>query len=92
LNPESRVFKVVPLRKTKYYNQSKEDNFMGSKIVPGMEISYVIKFSPNAKKDYIYNLEVITEREKFIVPIKAIGQKALLEFPDKIDFGTCPVK
>jgi len=65
---------------------------MGSKVVPGMEISWLIKFSPYAKKDYNYDLEIVTEREKFVVPIRAIGQKALLEFPDKIEFGSCPVK
>lgn len=57
-----------------------------------MEISYVIKFSPEAKIDYSYDLQVVTEREKFIVPIRAVGCRAMLDFPDSLDFGLVPVK
>ena len=32
------------------------------------------------------------EREKFIVPIRAIGMKPRITFPDVVDFGFCPVK
>lgn len=36
---------------------------------------------------------VVTEREKFIIPIIAIGKKPLIVFPDSINFGnSCPVK
>lgn len=56
---------------------------------------------------------VVTEREKFIVPIVAVGvhffnylyeldyqyyfylkikKRAMIDFPDMLDFGTCPVK
>ena len=34
----------------------------------------------------------ITEREKFIVPVTAIGARAMLDFPDTVNFGICPVK
>jgi len=34
-----------------------------------------------------------TEREKFVVPIIAIGKRAMIDFPDTINFGhNCPVK
>ena len=36
--------------------------------------------------------EYLTEREKFVVPVKAIGARALLDFPDQVNFSTCPVK
>lgn len=52
-----------------------------------MEISFIIKFSPEAKADYVYDLMVLTEREKFIVPIRAVGCRAMLDFPDILDFG-----
>jgi hydrocephalus-inducing protein len=65
---------------------------MTSRVAPGMEVSYVIRFSPEAKIDYAYDLTVVTEREKFIVPIRAIGCRALLDFPDILDFGPVPVK
>ena len=35
---------------------------------------------------------MVTEREKFIVPIVAIGKRAMIDFPDVLDFGPCPVK
>jgi hydrocephalus-inducing protein len=65
---------------------------MSSRIAPGMEISYTIKFSPEAKSDYTYDLMVLTEREKFIVPIRAVGCRSMLDFPDLLDFGQVPVK
>ena len=62
-------------------------------MAAGLEVAFQIKFSPDAKIDYHYDLHVVTEREKFIVPIIATGRKALLNFPDLIDFGnSCPVK
>jgi hydrocephalus-inducing protein len=60
---------------------------MGSRVAPGMEISFIIKFSPEAKSDYVYDLMVLTEREKFIVPIRAVGCRAIIDFPDILDFG-----
>lgn len=63
-----------------------------TKVAPGMEVSYQIKFTPEAKVDVSYDLIVITEREKFIVPIRGIGCKVMLEFMDRIDFGEVPVK
>lgn len=54
---------------------------------------FEIKFSPERKTDYKYELIVVTEREKFVVPIIAIGKKPLIIFPDEINFGnSCPVK
>jgi len=34
----------------------------------------------------------ITEREKFVVPIRTIGARAVLDFPDEIIFPAGPVK
>jgi hydrocephalus-inducing protein len=57
-----------------------------------MDITFIIRFSPEAKIDYSYDLVVVTEREKFIVPIVAVGKRAMIEFPDELEFGNCPVK
>jgi hydrocephalus-inducing protein len=64
----------------------------GTKVAAGMETKFVVRFSPEAKIDYKYELIVVTEREKFIVPIMAIGKRAMIDFPDVLDFGPCPVK
>ncbi|XP_059006937.1 hydrocephalus-inducing protein homolog [Mustela lutreola] len=64
----------------------------GHKVAPGVPSIFRILFSPEENKDYAHILTCITEREKFIVPIKARGARAILDFPDKLDFSTCPVK
>lgn len=34
----------------------------------------------------------ITEREKFLIPVRALGPRAVLDFPDELHFATSPVK
>ena len=51
-----------------------------------------IQFTPEEKKDYIHELICMTEREKFLVPVQAIGARAILDFPDDVNFGVCAVK
>ncbi|NWW71878.1 HYDIN protein, partial [Climacteris rufus] len=43
-------------------------------------------------QDYFHQLLCSTDREEFIVPIRAIGARAILDFPDELDFSVCPVK
>lgn len=57
-----------------------------------METNFIIRFSPESKSDYNYDIIVETEREKFVVPIVAVGKRAMIDFPDSLDFGNCPVK
>ncbi|CAD7939993.1 unnamed protein product [Amoebophrya sp. A120] len=79
--PDSGYFEVIPSKKNR------------DKVAPGMEICYTIRFKPDSRQDYSYDLTVVTEREKFVVPIRALGFHALLDFPDVVDFGTdCPVR
>ena len=65
------------------------------KVGPGLPLVYKIQFYPEENKDYNHELIVSTEREKFIIPIKCIGSRAILDFPDEINFSlnaTCAVK
>ncbi|NWI85348.1 HYDIN protein, partial [Pitta sordida] len=62
------------------------------KVPPGLCSTLRILFRPGENKDYFHQLHCITEREEFIVPIRAIGARAALDFPDQLDFGVCPVK
>lgn len=98
--PDSKLFTVTPAKKSAVSVTAKNnkgaasediDN-LSSKVAPGMEITYIVKFSPEAKSDYAYDLMVITEREKFIVPIRARGYRAKLDFPNTVDFSLVPVK
>ncbi|XP_071296358.1 hydrocephalus-inducing protein homolog [Agelaius tricolor] len=62
------------------------------KVPPGLYMTVRILFTPGQKKDYSHELTCNTEREEFIVPIRAIGPRAILDFPDQVDFSECPVK
>lgn len=92
MQPETNLFKICPFSEAL---RSETERFLdvGNKVAPGLEISFLIRFSPETKNDYSHDLVIVTEREKFIVPIFAIGKKALLDFPDSVNFGSeCPVK
>ncbi|KAI4897658.1 hypothetical protein NFI96_025643 [Prochilodus magdalenae] len=63
-----------------------------NKVAPGMACTFTVLFTPQENKDYIHRLICVTEREKFEVPIRSIGARAILDFPDQIHFPLCPVK
>ncbi|XP_027525909.1 hydrocephalus-inducing protein-like [Corapipo altera] len=50
-----------------------------------------ILFIPEGSKDHFHRLVCISEREKVSVPIRAIGARPVLDFPDQLDFSSCPV-
>lgn len=64
----------------------------GNKIAAGMEVTFIVTFSPESTEDYAYNLVVCTEREKFIVPLIAAGAAPALDLPDLIEFEATPAK
>ena len=70
----------------------KNDSLQSPRVAPGMEVSFILKFYPEEKKDYSYNIVCKTEREKFLLPVQAIGARAVLDFPDEIVFQDCPVR
>ena len=92
--PDSKLFSVTPAKKSMVTSKkaatlkssqsaaSSDIDQMSTKVAPGMDITYIVRFSPEAKSDYAYDLMVMTEREKFIVPIRARGCRAMLDFPD----------
>ena len=92
VHPENRLFQVLPYIRNKGSKGKEGGESANTKVAPGMEVSYLIKFTPEAKVDISYDLVVITEREKFTVPIRGIGCKVNIEFTDYIDFGEVPVK
>lgn len=79
--PDSQHFEVIPFASNR------------ERVAPGCEVAYTVRFKPDSRSDYSYDLCVVTEREKFVVPIRASGCHALLDLPDVIDFGgECPVR
>ncbi|XP_067402985.1 hydrocephalus-inducing protein homolog isoform X1 [Emydura macquarii macquarii] len=85
-----RLVKVI-LESSPYFRVISPNN-AGHKVAPGMASTFRILFTPEENKDYIHQVTCITEREKFIVPIRAIGARAILDFPDQLNFSICPVK
>ncbi|KAJ1622759.1 hypothetical protein T492DRAFT_884726, partial [Pavlovales sp. CCMP2436] len=57
-----------------------------------MEVVFFVSFAPRDPVDYACDLLCVTEREKFVIPMRARGPRALLDFPDVISFGMHPVK
>uniref|UniRef100_A0A3Q4BV25 HYDIN/VesB/CFA65-like Ig-like domain-containing protein n=1 Tax=Mola mola TaxID=94237 RepID=A0A3Q4BV25_MOLML len=64
----------------------------GTKVVPGMSATFTVCFTPLENKDYHHRLVFVTERERFEVPVRAIGPRAILNFEDEFHLPTCPVK
>ena len=63
-----------------------------SKIAPGMDTHYVLKFTPEERIDYFCDLVCYTEREKFVIPVRALGPRGYLDLPDEVTFEKAPVK
>ncbi|XP_039245118.1 hydrocephalus-inducing protein-like isoform X2 [Pipra filicauda] len=65
-------------------------------IPPGSFCTINILFTPEGSKllflqDHFHQLVCSSEREKVSVPIRAIGARPVLDFPDWLDFSSCPV-
>ncbi|XP_074403746.1 hydrocephalus-inducing protein homolog [Zonotrichia albicollis] len=61
-------------------------------VPPGASAPVRIRFTPSKNKDYCHELVCLTARERIVVPIRAIGARAVLDFPAQLDFSKCPVK
>lgn len=84
--PETPFFEVSAPRSINGHSLNQ------SKIAAGMEIYFIVKFKPEEVRDYGVELVCCTEREKFLYPVRAIGERPRMSFPDEILFGKCPVK
>ncbi|XP_038004455.1 hydrocephalus-inducing protein-like [Motacilla alba alba] len=61
-------------------------------VLPGASAPVRIRFTPGENKDYSHKLICVTAKKRIVVPIRAIGARAILELPDQLDFSVCPVK
>ena len=91
LPPHSPYFSVAKLA-PKRAGAPADSGAGGATIAPGMEVAYVVTFKPVSAGDYACDLVVCTEREKFVVPIRAQGQQPALDVPDVIEFESVPCK
>ena len=63
-----------------------------TRVAPGTELCYTVTFTPRDVDDYAYELVCVTEREKFVVPLRATGKVAALSMPDAVSFPNVPVR
>ncbi|XP_034542457.1 hydrocephalus-inducing protein homolog isoform X2 [Notolabrus celidotus] len=64
----------------------------GSKVAPGLSATFTVFFTPQENKDYHHSFVCVTERERFEVPVRAVGPRAILDFRDEFHLPVCPVK
>lgn len=84
--PDSPFFRVEGPFSTK------GATLVDSRAAPGTEIVYVVTFTPRSTDDCAYDLLCVTEREKFVVPLRAHGKRGVLTLPDSVTFPSMPVK
>lgn len=84
-----RLVKVTQAE-TPYFSLVAPSN-ASSKVSPGLSLTFRVVFQPDEHKDYNHEVVVVTERERFLIPVRAIGPRAVLDFPDELGFTNCPV-
>lgn len=91
----ARRFKIVqpdsPFFEVSAAKTPSAEPLKASKVAAGIGICYTIRFKPKDVRDYSWDLVCCTERETFIVPIRALGTAPKISFPDQIDFGPSTV-
>ena len=84
----SRQVKLEPPM-SHYFSLRK--NMKSTRVAPGMDVKFTFQFRPQAKIDYKYDLICSTERERFIIPVRAVGSRPTIDLASDYDFGTVPV-
>ncbi|RLN65891.1 hypothetical protein BBJ29_005539 [Phytophthora kernoviae] len=96
-----RRLKIEPLRSPVFTvrpwdagnkNVAGKPQRLHGKVAAGMELVFVLEFSPQEVADYAVDLVCCTDRERFLLPVRVRGRFAALDLPDELEFGICPVK
>jgi hydrocephalus-inducing protein len=90
--PPGSHLKTSTLTSSASVNASAAVKGTDSRIAPGTEVTYIVTFRPQAVDDYAWDLVATTERERFVVPLRAVGSRPLLAMPDTLSFPSVPVK
>ena len=82
----ARRVKVLAPENAAHFRIKAQERLGGTgKVAAGMEVAYTIQFTPDGAGDYACDLVVVTEREKFVVPVRARGCKPALDIPDRLE-------
>jgi hydrocephalus-inducing protein len=63
---EGPIFSITGLKTT---------SLQTGRIAPGMEAHFVLTFCPTEYQDYSCDIECVTERERFLIAVRAIGPR-----------------
>ncbi|KAJ7536387.1 hypothetical protein O6H91_12G067600 [Diphasiastrum complanatum] len=91
LSQNSKLISVQP-SSLHLSEQTTNEDIGSSKVACGMEVAYTVAFNPKNTDDYRLELVVVTDREKFVVPVICSGLKAVLDMPDEIFFPLTAAK
>ncbi|CAH8550445.1 unnamed protein product [Dicrocoelium dendriticum] len=91
-NVDSMMHSVHLVHENNPYFQIKYLSPIGHKIAAGLSLHCLVSFTPDSLRDYQHELLCITDRETYKIPIYCLGPRAILDFPDVIDFGSCTIK
>ena len=87
-----RVKVLAPANAAHFKIRAQQRASTTGKVAAGMEIAYTIEFTPDGVGDFACDLVVVTEREKFVVPVRVAGARPALDLPDLVSFGTAVSK
>ncbi|KAJ3184326.1 hypothetical protein HK101_009853, partial [Irineochytrium annulatum] len=89
----ARTLRLEPINHPHFtISGMKNKSLSSGRVAPGIEVQFLLTFTPEEEVDYLYNLVCVTDREKFIVPIRGFGARGMLDFPDEIVFSGCAVR
>jgi hydrocephalus-inducing protein len=75
----TRRLKVLPIASPYFSITGWKSEALGSeRVAPGMEVAFLLRFKPEERIDYAYDLVCVSERETFLVPIRATGARGNL--------------
>eukprot|EP01065_Artemidia_motanka_P026772 TRINITY_DN32019_c0_g1_i1.p1 TRINITY_DN32019_c0_g1~~TRINITY_DN32019_c0_g1_i1.p1 ORF type:complete len:3749 (+),score=1074.75 TRINITY_DN32019_c0_g1_i1:85-11331(+) len=80
--PESRFFGVSEPR----------GGSMTLRVARGLSVSYTVRFRPEEDCDYDCDLVVVTDKERFIVEVRALASRGRLDLPPLYSFPSTPIK
>jgi hypothetical protein len=63
----------------------KSEALGSERVAPGMEVAFLLRFKPEERIDYAYDLVCVSERETFLVPIRATGGRGTIDVMPDID-------
>ena len=69
------------------HSHQQQQQQQSGRVPSGLAISYTLTFKPQQKKDYFFNLLCVTEREKFYVPVRALGERGKKEGDDDAEWS-----